>query len=179
MASGFMNPSERNQVVQPAGTMADPPGLEAMTAELFGQAPGIIQQRAEREMAIYQDDRKLAEIVRESHKRCFEGRLVYERNWWRNLLYTLNRQWIVYNTQRGQWVDKRLARHIPRPVTNLVSTGVDAIRAVFASVQLSTIARPIGDSPHAMMTAETIDRLEPVLAAEHELRRRSANRISG
>lgn len=169
MASGFINPSERNQVVQPAGTMADPPGLEPLVAELFGRAPGIIEQRAEREMAIYQDDRKLAEVVRESHKRCFEGRLVYERNWWRNLLYTLNRQWIVYNTQRGQWVDKRLARHIPRPVTNLVSSGVDAIRAVFASVQLSTIARPIGDSPHALMTAETVDRLEPVLAAEHEL----------
>src|SRR5262245_18114572 len=151
------------------GAAPEPPGLDQAVAQLFGRAPGIVQQRSEREMAIYKDDRKLAEIVRDSHKRCFEGRLIYERNWWRNLLYTLNRQWIVYNTQRGQWVDKRMPRHIPRPVTNLVSTGVDAIRAVFASVQLATLARPIGDNPEALMTAETADKLEPVVASERNI----------
>lgn len=173
MASGFINPAERNQMMQaPTAGVADPPGLDAIVGQLFGRAPGIIQQTSEREMAIYTDDRKLAEVLRESHKRCFEGRLVYERNWWRNLLYTLGRQWIVYNTQRGQWVDKRLARHIPRPVTNLTSTGVDAIRAVFASVQLATMTRPIGDNPNALMTAETCDKLEPVIASEHLLQQK-------
>jgi len=171
MGTGFVNPVERS--FTPMGpqnaAMGEIPGLDGYTAQLFGRAPGIIKQRSERDLAIYKDDRKLVEVLRDQHKRCFEGRLIYERNWWRNLLYTLGRQWIVYNTQRGQWVDKRLPRHIPRPVDNLVASGVDAIRAVFASVQLATLARPTGDNPEAMMTAETADKLMPVIVAEHNL----------
>jgi hypothetical protein len=171
MGTPVVNPAERSFL--PMGpqnrAMGDIPGLDDAVASLFGRAPAIVRQRSERELAIYKDDRKLAEVVRDTHKRCFEGRLIYERNWWRNLLYTLGRQWIVYNTQRGQWVDKRLPRHIPRPVDNLVASGVDAIRAVFASVQLATLARPIGDNPEAMMTAETADKLMPVIASEHDI----------
>src|SRR6185369_11466964 len=56
----------------------------------------------------YSDDRALLKVFKEMHKLSFDQRWVYERNWWRNLLYVLGRQWIFYNQQRGAWQDKRM-----------------------------------------------------------------------
>src|SRR5687768_2795787 len=52
----------------------------------------------------------------EIHKSVTDGRSVWERLWWRNILYCLGRHWIYWDESVGRWMDRRLARWVPRPV---------------------------------------------------------------
>lgn len=115
----------------------------------------------------YANDEPLMELFKKLKKDAYADRWVYERVWWRNLLYLLGRQWIYYDQRRGQWLDKRMARWIPRPVTNKIAETTEAIGSVFAAVQLQSRARPNGNDPTNVTTAETADLLEPALAEEH------------
>lgn len=117
----------------------------------------------------YSDDAALLTLFKDFHKLCFDQRWSFERLWWRNLLYTLGRQWIYYNQQRGAWADKRMQKWIPRPVTNKIAETVDAMRSVFQSVELSVKCRPISDDPTDTQTSETAENLAPALHAEHDM----------
>jgi hypothetical protein len=114
-----------------------PANVESGVRKAFGEAPSLIKAGP-----AYDNDQRLLTLMEDSKKEAFDGRWIYERTWWRNLLYTLGRHWIYYDRKRGQWVDKRMAKFIPRPVTNKVGEGVESIRAVFGSIDLSALARP-------------------------------------
>jgi hypothetical protein len=145
----------------------NPAGLSMGIDRLYGDAPAIVKADPYGEA----NRQRIFEVAKSIRKDCLDARWVFERVWWRNLLYVLGRQWIYYDRRRGQWVDKRLARWIPRPVTNKVAEGLEAIRAEFASIQLSLQCRPVGNSPENVATAEIADELEPFLADEHQMRR--------
>lgn len=117
----------------------------------------------------YANTEALLQFFKDCKEEAFEGRAVFERLWWRNILYVLGRQWIYYDTGRNQWQDKRLARWIPRPVTNKTSEGLQAIRALFESVELGVSCRPNGERPEDMSTAEAADRYARPLMEEHEI----------
>lgn len=118
----------------------------------------------------FANDRRLLDLFKELKKEAYDNRWVYERKWWQEILYLLDRQWIYYDQKRGQWLDKRMAKWIPRPVTNVTMETLSAIRSVFNQVQLQTKARPNGNDPKNVNTAETADQLEPALAEEHQMR---------
>jgi hypothetical protein len=118
----------------------------------------------------FADDKRLLDLFKELKKEAYDNRWVYERKWWHEVLYLLDRQWIYYDSKRGQWLDKRMAKWIPRPVTNVIMETLSAIRSVFNQVQLQTKARPNGFDPVNVNTAETADSLEPALAEEHAMR---------
>lgn len=140
---------------------ADDPSLGA-TANAFGSAPSIIRAAPN-----YGDTKKLMDVYREAKKECLDARWIFERLWWRNLLYVLGRQWIYYDRRRGQWLDKRMAKWMPRPTTNKCSEAVEALLATFASIQLATIARPIGGDVANVATAEVADEIQPLIHQEH------------
>ncbi len=117
----------------------------------------------------YQNEKKLLDLHLQLKDEAWENRIIYERGWWRLLLYVLGRQWIYLEQSRGQWMDKRLPKWVPRPVTNKMNETVATIRSVFQSVQLQTKCRPNGLDPKDVTTAETADRLEPSIRREHEL----------
>jgi hypothetical protein len=102
-------------------------------------------------------------------KEAFAMRWVFERQWIRNLYYILGRQWIYYDTRRGEWRDKRLAKWIPRPVTNVCKTTESAIAAMFATIKLGANARPTGDDPLNIIAAAAADNYAPILHEEHEM----------
>jgi hypothetical protein len=138
----------------------------AIAGGFLPQAPGIIAPQAD-----YSNDKRLMELFRQAKKECFDSRWVFERLWWRNMLYTLGRQWIYFDKRRGQWLDKRMAKWMPRPTTNKISEAVEAIMATFASINLSTIARPIGGSLANIATAEIADQIQPFLHQDHQMDR--------
>lgn len=119
----------------------------------------------------YMDDERIVQFVKDCTKEALENRWVYERSWWRILLYIIGRQWIYYDRKRGQWMDKCMAKWIPRPVTNIVAVALNAIRTVTTAVQMQTTARPLTPDPDAVATAETADKIEPLIAEEHEMKR--------
>src|SRR5882672_6191601 len=64
------------------------------------------------------DPAKLLAMFDTLKRESIEYRWIWEREWLRDLYYVANRQWIMYHPTRREWVDKRIAKWIPRPVTN-------------------------------------------------------------
>lgn len=148
--------------VNPPNVGPDPAMLQAIGSLLTGDPSNQASDP-------YADDKALLKLFKQYHTLCFDQRWNYERTWWRNLLYTLNRQWIFYNQARGAWQDKRMQKWIPRPVTNKIAETVDAMRAVFLSVNLTAKCQPVSDDPQDRQTAETAENLDPVLFREHDM----------
>lgn len=145
---------------------ATPTEIEMPGLPKFGMtpAPAIVPAGPD-----YNDDKKLLAFFKTLKDEAYDNRFVFERGWWRIMLYLLGRQWIYYDVQRGQWADKRIAKWIPRPVTNKIGETVSSYRSVFQSVQLTCRARPSGNDPINVTTAETADKLEGPIRAEHDL----------
>src|ERR1700688_1230048 len=87
------------------------------------------------------DDKELLDLWEVIKHESYDSRWVFERQWQRNLWYVLGRQWIEYQSKYGGWRDKRMAAWIPRPVTNKCKETVQAIRAMFTSINLSVNVR--------------------------------------
>lgn len=115
------------------------------------------------------DDQELLDIWTKIRRECIDTRLVFERQWHRNILYFLNRQWIEYHANGQGWRDKRLAQWVPRPVTNMCRETVDAIRATLTGVQLGVTVRPGGSDPKNVAAAATADDLAPVIHDSHHM----------
>lgn len=116
-------------------------------------------------------DAQLRNLIKATREAGLEGRELLERGWWQKLLYINGRQWIYYNP-RGGWQDKRLAKWIPRPVTNICGETIAVVRAMLAGIEPSLRVRPNGNEPINVITAQMADELEPVINEEHEMQTR-------
>jgi hypothetical protein len=114
-------------------------------------------------------DAELLALHERYKKQAFDQRWVYERQWVRLLYYVLGRQWIYYDAKRGEWRDKRLAKWVPRPVTNVCRMTEQAIAAMFASIKLGANARPNGNDPKNIIAAGAADQYAPLLHEEHKM----------
>lgn len=115
------------------------------------------------------DDDELLELWKEIRQECMGDRWMWERQWYRNIMYVLGRQWIEYYAGKGGWRDKRMAQWIPRPVTNKCKTGVTTLRAMFTSIKLGVNVRPNGAQQENVSAAAVADELAPVIHEEHDM----------
>lgn len=115
------------------------------------------------------DDKALLDKWERMKKESMDQRWVFERQWTRALHYMANRQWIAYDSRRGQWQDKRLAKWIPRPVTNVVKEAVQSVRANFTAINYAASGRPIGDDPKNVITADLVADFAPVLHEDYRM----------
>lgn len=148
------------------GAMPDrTPAAPPVTAPLQGRSAAILPSNP------YADTnrKRMLEVYKQFKEEATDQRWVFERLWWRNLLYTAGRQWIYYDRRTGQWTDKRMARWVPRPVTNKVKDGVDSLLSMFSAVQLAVNARPVGHDAGNVATAELVDLIAPFIHAEHKM----------
>lgn len=114
------------------------------------------------------DPKKILDDFKEFKTECDDARTPFERVWWRNLLYFFGRQWIVYRSDRG-WVDKRLHKFVPKPVTNKIQESTEGIQAVFQSVQNAVTVRPEGGDPIDYITADTANKLSVPIHLGHRM----------
>jgi hypothetical protein len=114
-------------------------------------------------------DDELLRLHKTWKKESFDNRWVWERNWMRNIHYTNNRMWITYVPINNVWRDVKLAKWVPKPVTPLIWEGVQALRAMFASVEVGANVRPNGADPETIAVAAYCDDLHPVLHKEHDM----------
>jgi hypothetical protein len=114
-------------------------------------------------------DETLLERWEDTKKTSLNNRWMFERLWQRNIWYVLGRQWIEYLSKWGGWKDKRIADWIPRPVTNKCKETLQAIRAMFTSIQLGVNVRPNGTDAENVAAAGVADELVPVLHEAHEM----------
>jgi hypothetical protein len=115
------------------------------------------------------NERALLDYWEKIKKEAFAYRWVWEKEWLRDIFYTINRQWLTYHPTRREWIDKRLNKGVPRPVTNKIAEIVQALRSSFASIDLGVVARPVGHNPVNVSTAEIVDKIAPLLHEEHRM----------
>lgn len=112
---------------------------------------------------------KLLAIFERCKKEAFASRWVWEREWLRDVFYITNRHWIYWHPSRREWVDKRLQKNVPRPVTNKMAEVVQALRATFGSISLGILSQPIGHNTESVATADVVDKLAPLIHEEHRM----------
>src|SRR3990167_6291906 len=115
------------------------------------------------------NEKRLLELFDKKKRAAFEYRWIWEREWLRDIFYTTNRQWIYYHPTRREWIDKRLRKNIPRPVTNKMAEVVQTLRASFESIDLGIFARPIGYNQESVASAEITNDMSPLLHDEHQM----------
>lgn len=115
------------------------------------------------------DEQKLLVLFERLKKEATEYRWIWEREWLRDLYYAIGRQWIFFSPTRREWVDKRLAKWVPRPVTNKMAEVIQTIRSNFASINLEVTVRPIGAAAKSIAAAEVADKMSPLLNEEHKM----------
>lgn len=139
------------------------------TPDMFAKAPvGGPGEEVLAPEPLYSDEELLA-LWKDIRQECMGDRWVWERQWYRNIMYVLGRQWIEYQASKGGWRDKRMAQWIPRPVTNKCKTGVQTLRAMFTSIKLGVNVRPNGAAPENVSAAAVADELAPVIHEDHDM----------
>jgi hypothetical protein len=115
------------------------------------------------------DENRLLDLFDKFKRESTEYRWIWEREWLRDLFYVANRQWIFFHPTRREWVDKRLQKWIPRPVTNKMAETLQAIRTNFAAINLAVTVRPVGRDTESIAAAEMSDQMSPLIHEEHEM----------
>lgn len=110
-------------------------------------------------------------LAKKLKKEAFAYQPIYERSWQRILYYILGRQWMTWHPRRGQWIDRRMYRWVPRPVTNKTSETLVAIRSMFSAVQLGVNVRPNGRDSRNVIAASVSDEILPLIHTEHRMNR--------
>ncbi len=113
------------------------------------------------------DSQKLLDLFKPLKKEATDYRWVWEREWLRDIYYVLNRQWITFHPVRREWVDKRLQKWMPRPVTNKMAETLQAIRTNLGAIDLTVTVRPAGDSSESIAAAEISNQMSPMIHEEH------------
>ena len=145
----------------------EPAGFSDRVGKIFGRQPPATPPKDPYALS----DQEVLKLLTDTREFCEPGRELFEYGWWRNLQYLLGRQWIYWNPTTRQWNDKRLAKWVPKPVTNIIRTTGVTIKSILSAIALSTKVRPNGNSSINLLTAQTADDLEPVLQAEHAMKR--------
>ncbi len=139
-------------------------------AKMFLERGQAAEPQAEPQGPYGLSDDQLIKLFKDWKKESFENRWVWERGWMRNIHYVNNRHWITYVRAQNQWVDVKLAKWVPKPVANMMADGVQALRAMFASVEIGVNVRPNGEDAKHIAVATFADEYEPILREEHRMR---------
>jgi hypothetical protein len=117
-------------------------------------------------MANKYDLDKIRKAYEEARDRAQAERYSYERDWFRNVLYYLGVQWIVYNSQTRKWAPRQIKHWVPRPVTNKFAAIANTVMQVLTARTPETRAIPETDSPDDVATANVADRNFDVILKE-------------
>jgi hypothetical protein len=137
----------------------------AVSAAMFGgpalAAPDVY--------ALLGDDKAAIQLLTDTRKFCDPGREAFEQGWHRILQYFLGRQWIYWDPGTRTYNDKRLAKWVPKPVTNKIRETYDSIYALMQDITPSVKPSPVGRAPKNVIAAETADEMAPLIHDEHDM----------
>ena len=152
--------------------MLDPntlPSIDDFDAEVDPETGEPLPAQPQEAPDPYADKARMLEVFKKCKEESMEHRWIWEREWLRDLYYISGRQWITFHQHKREWIDKRLQKWIPRPVTNKMAETVQAIRSVFSGINLVAKARPLGSSTSSIATAEIADQMMPCIHEEHDM----------
>lgn len=114
-------------------------------------------------------DAQYLDYFKQAKTECFADRWRYERIWTKALHYVNMRQWLGQYDRSAGWLDARVARGVPRPVTSKPKEAVQAIRSMFTATNLGVDVRPLKNDVKSVTTATTAGKLAPVYYTLNEM----------
>ena len=112
------------------------------------------------------EPQKVNELYARLSSKVLTDRHIYERDWFRNVLYFLGIQWISYVPGSQRWYPKTLKKWIPRPVTNKFSSHASTMIQIMTAKPPLASARPSTDNPDDIAAADVTSIALPVLYEE-------------
>ena len=96
-------------------------------------------------------------------------RWIFEREWFRNVLYYIGRHWIIYDNTNRRWRPKSLPVWFPQPYTNKFAEKANDIMAAYQQGRLPINYSPASQDPDAIATAEIAEEFREVLYEESNI----------
>lgn len=115
-------------------------------------------------------DRKLIQLVLD-HKENFQRRRwIFEREWYRNVLFYLGQQWITFEDTFRRWRKRNMPNWVPLPVTNRLASTTNVIRSAVAQVQPAFTAYPTQENEESILSANAADKYLDIIMQESGFR---------
>ena len=115
-------------------------------------------------------DKELATFLLEAKDRLANRRWLFEREWYRNILYYLGQQWITYEETMRRWRVRNLPRWVPLPVTNRLASTTNVIRSSIAQIIPAFTATPTQENERSILSAAAADKYLEVIMQESGFR---------
>lgn len=116
-------------------------------------------------MATYSPE-VLSRLHDERLERYSEGRYIFERDWYRNVLYFAGNQYITYSRSRRMWMPRQLPDWFPRRVTNRFAEKINDIVATLTMRKPEFSFTPTSSDTKSVAMANVGSRIERVLWKE-------------
>jgi hypothetical protein len=95
-------------------------------------------------------------------------RYAFERNWYRNVLFYVGKQWIKYDKRKRQWIKPSIPEWMPLPVTNKYASTCDAMASVLEQVKPTILYTPSRDTPDCLAASDVCNAIVDVISTEVE-----------
>lgn len=115
-------------------------------------------------------DQKVAKLVLDVKDRFSHRRWLFEREWYRNILFYLGQQWVVYDETFRRWRRRNMPSWVPLPITNRLASTVNTIRSSISQVQPSFDARPMQENEKSVLSANASEKYLDILQNESGFR---------
>lgn len=115
-------------------------------------------------------DKKLVNLVLDFKDRFSQRRWIFEREWYRNVLFYVGQQWITYEDSFRRWRKRNLPSWVPMPVTNRLASTTNVIRSAVAQVTPAFVAYPTRENERSILSANAADKYLDVIIQESGFR---------
>src|SRR3990167_116920 len=115
-------------------------------------------------------DKTLIQLVLDVKDRTSGRRWIFERDWFRNILYYVGQQWITYQEGSRRWRLRNMPQWVPMPVTNRLASTGNTIRSAVAQVIPSFTATPTQENEKSVLSANAADKYLDVIMRESGFR---------
>lgn len=102
----------------------------------------------------------------------------FEKNWYRNILFYIGKQWIKYDSSKRIWTKVDLPSWFPTPITNKYAAAVDSICSVVKDVNPEVVASPATDNIEDINSAEIARTIIDICEEESGYREKKDKEIS-
>jgi len=117
----------------------------------------------------YQDKAAISKRIDFFTQRDRFTRWMFEREWFRNVLFYIGKQWIIYSVTNRRWRPRSLPNWFPQPVTNKFAEKMNDIISALSQGRVPITYNPATDDPADIATAEVGEKLREVLYEEAKI----------
>lgn len=107
--------------------------------------------------------------IEETYGRYRRYRYNFERTWYRNILFLLGIQWIIWDETQRIWRKRKLRNWVPTPVTNKFMEGAERLASILSRIEPNWIFAPGSESEADMAAAKMAQSLEGIIAEDNKV----------